>query len=77
MVAAQIQALDSTDKHRLVLAAASGTRVGCWVFRNEPYTTAERHSPLLVTSQRPQCCPRNRFSIKRVCVEMFEYPMRS
>ena len=32
---AQIQKLDNTDKHRLLLAAASSTHVGGWVFRDE------------------------------------------
>src|SRR4051812_39800748 len=32
---AQIQALDNTDKHRLVLAAAASTRIGGWNFRDE------------------------------------------
>jgi len=32
---AQIQALDNTDKHRLLLAAAASTRIGGWNFRDE------------------------------------------
>jgi hypothetical protein len=32
---AQVQTLDNTDKHRLLLAAASSTRIGGWVFRDE------------------------------------------
>lgn len=32
---AQIQTLDNTDKHRLLLAAASSTRIGGWNFRDE------------------------------------------
>jgi hypothetical protein len=35
---AQIQTLDNTDKHRLLLAAASSMRVGGWVFRDEQGT---------------------------------------
>jgi hypothetical protein len=32
---AQIQTLDNTDKHRLLLAAAASTRIGGWNFRDE------------------------------------------
>jgi hypothetical protein len=43
---AQIQALDNTDKHRLLLAATSSTRIGGWNFRDEHgnVTTMPHHS---------------------------------
>jgi hypothetical protein len=43
---AQIQALDNTDKHRLLLAATSSTRIGGWNSRDEHgnVTTMPHHS---------------------------------
>jgi hypothetical protein len=62
---AQIQGLDNTDKHRLLLAAASSTRIGGWNFRDEhgSVTTLPHDSfvPLQVTrcSRSPRRPPRS------------------
>jgi hypothetical protein len=52
---AQIQALDNTDKHRLLLAAASSTRIGGWNFRDEHgNVTTLPHDSFKVASPPPE-----------------------
>ena len=82
---AQIQPLDNADKHRLVLAAASGTRVGGWVFRDEEgnITTMPHDSfvPLQVDAvvkiapARPGFVPPNLASAVAFMEPVFGHPM--